>query len=192
MNVSGTVSITVLLIVAAVGCLPLPGITHRVAIDNVGTVKRYQPYYEKGQFYTLMLDSTLSYATNKPQIKETPYIHPSRSNNGIDMDFLKMRADRKDEWFVQLVKDKPDPKGVLVRGTVIEIVQILKFTYKFPGDDGGESIVPIGQIVVGPYQGVKVQLDGLSLYTSNGEEGNDRVNFLEPNPEYLTESPRSK
>ena len=150
----------------------------RIDREDVTADPSYQFEYKAGQVYELNQDSLLIPFSGGP-FKKHFDIFPEV----FVFDSSSLRsAYHKYPWYIKFLEDRPGPKGVLVKGTRFEIVELQKVGLVPRGEF---VIYPIAEILDGEYTGTRIIPSRISETYFVDET--DELLAFRPLLEYVTE-----
>ncbi|MFP6582742.1 MAG: hypothetical protein VCD00_09320 [Candidatus Hydrogenedentota bacterium] len=114
---------------------------------------QYHHFYKMGQVYRLRTDCYLEIQTDAPQLKKSLELIPGT----LPEDFDWKNAYNVQKWYLNLLEDKPQPKGQVVKDTGFTIVEFTMLKYNLGGDKGW-IVDPVGKILDGPYSEIEFYL----------------------------------
>lgn len=124
-------------------------VTHKV---------EYHKYFKLGQVYSLMDKSMLLPKHGYRQVDNLFEIVPEYSEERVNKTLSYSTVYGLDKWYLEFMKDKPEPKGMLKSGTRFKIIGFYRLKFRGIGiheigDIHLNEIDPVGEILDGPYKG---------------------------------------
>jgi hypothetical protein len=121
----------------------------RIDREDVTADPSYQFEYKAGQVYALNQDSLLIPFRGGPFKKHFDIVPEV-----FVFDSTSLRSAYPDHpWYIKFLEDRPDPKGVLLKGTRFKIIELQKVGLVPRGEF---VIYPIAEILDGEYTGTRI------------------------------------